>query len=279
MHPPAFRLARIDFYDGIVHIIRAQRYEEKSILKSSLKKIQRNKTLTNTMRSQMLTPTAHKIYTFIKNYLEKNPYAPNTQEIAEGIGITSRGAIPRYLKQLEEAKLIERTPGKHRNIRLVKKPKPSTSHLLHEPFTQPYLVNKKIAPAPSVIINLIGKIAAGRPIEAILDQEPMNLTDLFLKDDHYALRVKGDSMIEEGIFDGDIIVCQYAQHAHNGSIVVAILDGEEATLKRYKYNPVTQIVTLFPANPDLKPIQYESHRVSIQGRYLGLLRLNSHPKG
>jgi repressor LexA len=220
----------------------------------------------------MLTPTAHKIYNFIKNYLEQNPYAPNTHEIAQGIGIQSRGAIPRYLKQLEEAGMIERTPGKHRNIQLIEEKKTS-QHLARQTFSQSHAYQAAtIAP---LTINLIGRIAAGRPIEAILDQEPMNLTDLFLKDDHYALRVKGDSMIEEGIFDGDIVVCQYAQHAHNGTIVVAIIDGEEATLKRYKFDPVTQIVTLFPANPNLRPLQYEAHRVTIQGRYLGLLRLDS----
>ena len=223
----------------------------------------------------MLTPTAHKIYLFIKNYLEKNPYAPNTHEIAQGIGIQSRGAIPRYLKQLEEAGMIERTPGKHRNIQLIEETKKTSQHLARQTFSQSYALNSTMAPPSPLIINLIGRIAAGRPIEAILDQEPMNLTDLFLKDDHYALRVKGDSMIEEGIFDGDIVVCQYAQHAQNGTVVVAIIDGEEATLKRYKFDPVTQIVTLFPANLNLKPQQYEAHRVSIQGRYLGLLRLDS----
>jgi repressor LexA len=221
----------------------------------------------------MLTQTAHKIYQFIKHYLENNPYPPTTHEIAQGIGIQSRGAIPRYLKELETAGMIERTPGKHRNIQLIEETKKTSQHLARQTFSESQAYHTVTA-AP-LTINLIGRIAAGRPIEAILDQEPMNLTDLFLKDDHYALRVKGDSMIEEGIFDGDIVVCQYAQHAHNGTIVVAIIDGEEATLKRYKFDPVTQIVTLFPANPNLRPLQYEAHRISIQGRYLGLLRLDS----
>jgi repressor LexA len=225
----------------------------------------------------MLTPTAHKIYKFIKQYLKENPYAPNTNEIAEGIGIKSRGAIPRYLKQLEDADMIERAPGKHRNIRLINQKETQNSNLTHQSFSDPAAFDPAMQSPPPLTINLVGRIAAGRPIEAILDQEPLNLTDLFLKDDHYALRVKGDSMIEEGIFDGDIVVCQYAQRVENGAIVVAIIDDEEATLKRYKYDPMTQSVTLIPANPNLKPKQYEAHRVNVQGRYLGLLRLDSLP--
>lgn len=221
----------------------------------------------------MVTPTAYKIYQFIKRYLKEHPYAPNTNEIAEGIGIKSRGAIPRYLKQLEDAGMIERTPGKHRNITIVAKR--SVAKLEATPPAPTF--DPAAQTAPPLTLNLVGRIAAGRPIEAILDQEPMNLTDLFLKDDHYALRVKGDSMIEEGIFDGDIVVCQYAQRAENGAIVVAIIDGAEATLKRYKYDPVTRMVTLIPANPNLKPKQYEAHRVSVQGKYLGLLRLDALP--
>lgn len=226
----------------------------------------------------MLTPTAYKIYQFIKRYLKENPYAPNTNEIAEGIGIKSRGAIPRYLKQLEDEGMIERTPGKHRNIRILdRKTATKPSNLKQPAFAYTDHPDPSLTMPPPLTINVVGRIAAGRPIEAILDQEPMNLTDLFLKDDHYALRVKGDSMIEEGIFDGDIVVCQYTQRVENGSIVVAIIDGEEATLKRYKYDPASQTVTLIPANPNLKPKQYETHRVSVQGRYLGLLRLESLP--
>jgi len=211
--------------------------------------------------------------------MQQNPYAPNTNEIAEGIGIKSRGAIPRYLKQLEDAGMIERTPGKHRNIRLVENKEKllSGNEVVHQSFSETTAFDPAAHTPPPLTINLVGRIAAGRPIEAILDQEPMNLTDLFLKDDHYALRVKGDSMIEEGIFDGDIVVCQYTQRVNNGAIVVAIIDGEEATLKRYKYDPSSQMVTLIPANPNLKPKHYEAHRVNVQGRYLGLLRLDSLP--
>jgi repressor LexA len=226
-----------------------------------------------------MTPTAYKIYNFIKDYLDKHPYAPNTTEIAQGIGLKSRGVIPRYLKQLEDAGLITRTAGKHRNISLTE-----TKKNIEKSARTPAAANEtareqtNFTPPPSyqppLTINLVGSIAAGRPIEAILDNQQMDLSDLFLKDDHYALRVKGDSMIEEGIFDGDIVVCQYTQSAENGTIVVAIIDEEEATLKRIKHDPMTNHVTLIPANPNLKPKQYEAHRVRIQGRYLGLLRLD-----
>ena len=123
-------------------------------------------------------------------------------------------------------------------------------------------------------LPLLGRIAAGQPIEAISDQRSVDIANIFLRENHYALQVKGDSMIEEGIFDGDVVVCKHANVADDGQIVVALVDDREATLKRLRRNQ-DRSVTLFPANPHLQPMTYPADRVQVQGIYVGLLRFLS----
>ena len=199
----------------------------------------------------MLTFTQHRVHRYIKQYIKAHNYAPTTAEIAAGIGIRSRGVIHRYLKELESAGYIHLEPHRKRNIRLKERPTQTTRQL-----------------------PLLGRIAAGEPIEAIYDNESINVTEMFLAEDRYALRVKGDSMIDEGIYDGDIIICQHAEQASNGQIVVALIDNAEATLKKLQKND-NGTVSLIPANRTHKIQIYESHRVRVQGLFIGLLRLAS----
>ena len=194
----------------------------------------------------MITLSQRRTFEFIKQYFEKNEYAPTASEIAKGIGIQSRGVVHRYLRALEVAGLIALTPKRHRNIRLM--PQPSQQSLL----------------------PLVGIIAAGQPIEAIEQDESIQVADIFLGADRYALKVKGDSMVDEGILDGDIVVCQKSEIAEEGQIVVALIDRQEATLKRFQRSG--QYILLIPANTKHKPMSYEAHRVEIQGIYIGLLR-------
>lgn len=194
----------------------------------------------------MLTLSQQKTLDFIKKFLRIKGYAPTASEIANGIGITSRGVVHRYLKALQEAGELHLLPNRHRNIQLVNR------------------VSPKVLP-------LVGCIAAGQPIEAIAEHESINITEIFLGENRFALRVKGDSMIDEGIFDGDIVVCEHASTARDGQIVVALIDQEHATLKRLKREN-NELITLLPANRALKPMLYESSRVTIQGIYIGLIR-------
>ena len=194
----------------------------------------------------MLTLSQRKTYEFVKKYVQGNDYAPTVAEIATGIGIKSRGVVHRYLKALEEKGYIHLLPKRHRNIRLLK----------HNPLGS---------------IPLVGAIAAGQPIEAIEQNEAVEVAAIFLGADRYALRVKGDSMINEGIFDGDIVVCERRETADDGQIVVALIDHEEATLKRLYHN-ADDTITLLPANPAHQPMVYPAKRVMIQGIYIGLLR-------
>lgn len=197
----------------------------------------------------MLTLAQHNVYRFIQQYIEENNIAPTTGEIAQAIGIKSRGVVYRYIKALEQAGYLVLTPNKRRNISI-----------------------KKMQPT-ELAIPLLGKIAAGQPIEAVHDNETVNVTNLFLSPGRYALRVKGDSMLDEGIQDGDIIICQETQTADNGQIVVALVDNEAATLKRLQKNK-DETVTLLPANSQHAPQTYLHSRVRIQGIFVGLLRFS-----
>ncbi len=194
----------------------------------------------------MLTLSQRKTYEFVKAFVQKRDYAPTVAEIAKGIGIQSRGVVHRYLKALVDKGYIRLQPNRHRNIQLLE----------HD---------------PAVSIPLVGSIAAGQPIEAIEQQETVDVAHVFLGPKRYALRVKGDSMVEEGIFDGDIVICERRDHAKDGDIVVALIDHERATLKRL-YHKTNDTVSLVPANPAHRPMIYPADRVEIQGIYIGLVR-------
>ncbi len=200
------------------------------------------------MEIMMLTFQQQASYNFIVDYISKNKIPPTTAEIAQAIGIRSRGVVHRYLKSLQEAELIRLLPGKKRNIELLQPAKNNNS------------------------IKIVGKIAAGRPIEAIHQEDEIEISQIFVGSDRYALKVQGDSMINEGIMDGDIVICQHSQVARNGQIVVALIEGSQATLKRIQYNE-NGTVTLSPANPTHKPQIYPQELVQVQGLFIGLLRI------
>lgn len=195
----------------------------------------------------MLTLTQRKTYEFIQQFFHQHDHAPTAAEIAQGIGIKSRGVVHRYLKALVGADLIRLLPKRHRNIQL-------------------------LASASSASLPLVGAIAAGQPIEAIEQQETIDVASIFLGANRYALKVKGDSMIEDGIFDGDVVVCERTQTPEEGQIVVALIDNEQATLKRF-YRNANNTITLLPANSEHQPMIYPAERVQVQGIYVGLLRV------
>lgn len=194
----------------------------------------------------MLTAAQHKTYHFIKAFIAKHGYSPTTAEIAKGINIKSRGVVYRYLQALAENSMIKLLPNRRRNIELT-------------------------TPANTATLPLIGSIAAGRPIEAIVQQEELDIGNMFQGPNRFALKVKGDSMIDEGIFDGDLVICEHKKSADNGQIIIALIDNEHATLKRLQRNS-NGTVTLLPANAKHAPQTYANERVQIQGIFVGLLR-------
>lgn len=195
----------------------------------------------------MLSSRQQDAYLFIRDYIARHGHAPLLEEIARGLGIRSKGVVHRYVQALAEEGLLTLQPGRHRGIQLTD------------------------GELPQPTLPLVGKIAAGHPIEAIQGEDEINLADFFMGANRFVLKVQGDSMIEAGILDGDMVVVERCQQAADGDIVVALIDGEEATLKRLQ-NHRDGTVTLHPANSALSPLRYSAARVSIQGRLVGQLR-------
>lgn len=204
----------------------------------------------------MLTDRERETYHFIQDFILREGYAPKLREIAEHLGIRSRGTVHRYLQSLAAAGLIEIEPERTRGIRL-------TGEALPGPAAAP-------AGAPAAL-PLAGRIAAGRPIEAIAGQDEIDLSEFFIRPGRFVLRVQGDSMVEAGILDGDMVVVEARDHADDGEIVVALIDNEEATLKTLRRNGDGSL-TLVPANRALAPMRYSAERVCIQGVVVGQFR-------
>ena len=197
----------------------------------------------------MPTDRSRQVYDFVRGYTLRRGYAPKLREIAHHLGIASRGVVHRYLRALEKEGLIRIEPDRARGIRLPKG-RAATAH-----FALP----------------LLGRIAAGRPIEAIAGEDEVDLSEFFVNRNRFVLRVAGDSMIDDGILDGDMVVVEKRETAENGEIVVALIDDVEATLKRLQKNR-DGTVTLRPANAALAPMRYSAARVRIQGVVVGQFR-------
>ena len=199
----------------------------------------------------MLTDRQQATYRFIHDYHVRRGRAPKLTEIADGIGIRSKGVVHRYLKALSEAGLIELERGRHRGIKL-------TGHYTEGASTP-------------LTLPLVGKIAAGQPIEAIPDHTTVDLTAFFMGPNRFVLKVQGDSMINAGILEGDMVIVEQRQRALNGDIVVALIDNDEATLKFFQKNK-DDTITLLPANDTLSPMIFSAERIQIQGVVVGQMR-------
>jgi len=199
----------------------------------------------------MLTEREQATYQFIRDYCLRRGNAPKLTEIAAGIGIRSKGVVHRYLKAIAQEGFIELVPGRHRGIRLTGEHQDNNS--------------------AGLTLPLIGKIAAGQPIEAIPDENQFDLTAFFMGSNRFILKVQGDSMIDAGILDSDMVIVEHRDHARNGDIIVALIDSDEATLKYLQQNK-DGTVTLLPANSTMRPMNYPAERVKIQGVVVGQMR-------
>lgn len=195
----------------------------------------------------MLTSGQHKTLDFIRQYIVREGFAPTLTEIAQGLGISSKGSMHRQVQALAEAGYIELLAGRKRGIRLTEELQESATSL-----------------------PLIGQIAAGQPIEAIAGQDKLDLSPI-MGTDRYALVVKGDSMMDIGILDGDTVIIKPCDTANEGDVVVALIDESEATLKRLHYID-NETLELIPENQNMQPMHYQSERVRIQGVLAGQLR-------
>ncbi len=198
--------------------------------------------------STALTRRQQEIYDYLRDHHERFDHPPTLDELCQSLGLSSRGSLHKHIQALVDVGLVEPMDKKQRGVRLVYESK-QNDH----------------------IVPFLGYIAAGKPIEAIENQEEVEIpTMLQGSADTYVLQVKGDSMVEEGILDGDLVVIEHRRHARNGEIVVALVDGEEATLKRIEQRP--DEVVLYPANSNMAAISYPPERVQIQGVLVGQMR-------
>ncbi|MDB2704936.1 transcriptional repressor LexA [Pseudomonadota bacterium] len=199
----------------------------------------------------MLTERQQDTLNFIRQYMDENDKAPLISEISKGLGIVSQGTTHRYIQALVDAGLIERLVGRTRGLRLVGESKYEEKFSLKLPF--------------------MGKVAAGRLIEAIPDESEIDLGEMFSGKDRFVLKVNGDSMIDKAIMSGDYVVMQAQLTANHGDIVLALVDYHDATLKTLLLNG-DGTVTLQPANESYEPITLSADRVMIQGVVVGQMR-------
>ena len=196
-----------------------------------------------------VTPRLRQIYDYLCRYSDKYGYAPTIAEIGKQFSLSSPASVHHILSGLEREGLIRRIPNVSRGIEVVR------AEQSEDEFEIP----------------LLGVVAAGQPIEAILSQETLSVPpDMIGSGRLFALRVRGDSMIGEQIREGDFIVCESRQTATNGQTVVALVDGSDATVK--KFYKERDNIRLEPANPKYKPIVVKADRVTIQGVVRGLIR-------
>ena len=191
-----------------------------------------------------LTARQRAIYEFLKDKILNRGYGPTVREIGSQFGIRSPNGVMCHLKALEKKGLITREPHMSRAIQLTESPEARMS------------------------LPLAGQIAAGSPVLAVEEDDRIDFSRMFDSDEHFCLRVKGDSMIEDQISDGDYVVVKKQDSCRDGEIVVALVDGQDATLKRF-YRESNRI-RLEPANSTMKPIY--SDNVDIMGVVIGVVR-------
>jgi repressor LexA len=204
-----------------------------------------------------LTKRQKEVLDFIADFVEENGYSPSYDELAQALKLASLATVHKHIQALEARNYVHRMEKHSRSLEVSPK------------YVQERRKSRK-APRP-MEIPLAGRIAAGAPVEAIEGQDTLQFADFAGKGDTFALQVSGESMIEDHIMSGDFVLVQRTPQANDGEIVVALVDGREATLKRLYHEPGGQI-RLQPANASMQPIIVNAADVQIQGRVLAVLR-------
>src|SRR3712207_1648582 len=209
----------------------------------------------------MLTRKQHELLCYIHEHLNGSGVSPSFEEMKDALDLKSKSGVHRLISALEERGFIRRLPNRARALEVVRMPdtKPATAPIAKTPVLPP-------PPANDIIeLPLHGRIAAGTPIEALQGNESLAVPAALLgPGEHYALEVAGDSMVEEGILDGDFALIRKTDMARDGEVVVALIDDSEATLKTYRKEG--QMVRLDPANRRYDPQRSRPEQVRIQGR-------------
>jgi len=202
-----------------------------------------------------ITRRQRQVYDFISRFVAENGYSPSFEEIGKGLELSSLATVHKHVTNLEKKGLLTRDYNRSRSIDLL----PPKGRL-----KQAMSVNT------GVVLPLLGRIAAGQPIEAVENPETISLADFVKSKEVFVLEVRGESMQDEHIVDGDYVLVEKTRTAHNGDIVVALVDQNDATLKRlYREG---ENVRLQPSNVNMKPIIVPAASVDVQGRVIGVLR-------
>ena len=219
----------------------------------------------------MLTAKQHELLQYINDRLEKTGVSPSFDEMREALNLKSKSGVHRLISALEERQFIRRLANRARALEVVRMPD-SAAPTGEAKSAAPAQLRPVRTPANyTIAIPLHGRIAAGTPIEALQGTEAFSVPAALLgPGEHYALEVAGDSMVEEGILDGDYALIRKVDAARDGEIVVALIDDEEATLKTFRREG--SMIRLDPANRSYEPQRYAEDRVKIQGRLAGLIR-------
>ncbi len=193
---------------------------------------------------------------FLSGFIEKHGYSPSYEEIASSLGLASLATVHKHIQALEGKQYLRRNYNHSRSLEVAER----------------YSAEEKARrPAPEASVPLLGRIAAGAPVEAIANPEELHFSDFAGHEGTFALQVRGESMIEDHICNGDFVLVEKTGSVRNGDIVVALVDNTEATLKRYYSDPDGR-VRLQPANSAMAPIFVDPTNLQIQGRVLAVMR-------
>jgi repressor LexA len=206
-----------------------------------------------------ITKRQRQVYDYIASFVQKNGYSPSFEEIGGGLGLSSLATVHKHVSNLEKKGLLKRDYNRSRSIDVL-----APRGRMKQAMGMGPVMNA------TVTLPLLGRIAAGRPVEALQNPETISLGDITRSKDVYVLEVRGDSMIDEHILDGDYVLVENTKVARNGEIVVALVEGSETTLKYFHREG--DKIRLQPANSSLKPIIVPAQDVQIQGRVIGILR-------
>jgi repressor LexA len=198
----------------------------------------------------ILTRQQKKVFDFVVEFIKRRGYSPSMEEVARGVGLNSKATVHAHLRNLREKGFLKMSPGRARSI-------------------EPVISMAEVAALKET--PLLGFVSAGKPIEAIENPETIFLPpELTGRGETFVLRVRGNSMINDHILDGDYVIVERRETADNGNTVVALIDGLEATIKRFHHDK--NGVRLEPRNPKMAPLTFSPERVAIRGIVVGVLR-------
>jgi repressor LexA len=205
-----------------------------------------------------LTKRQKEVLDFIQDFIRERGYSPSYEEIGKGLDLASLATVHKHILALEAKQYLKRSFNQSRSIEVGDRYFAETKRM-------------QAAADPGLTVPLMGRIAAGLPVEALANPAELHFTDFAGDETTYALQVRGDSMIEDHICDGDFVLIERTERARDGEIVVALVEGMETTLKRF-YRESDGRIRLQPANASMEPIFVKPEELQLQGRLIAVLR-------